>query len=112
MKAQVPEFLVDGKGDYFFIEMNTRIQVEHGVTEEVTGVDLVKEQLLIASGKKLSYEQKDIKITKHCIQCRVCAEDPARNFAPCPGGISLYYAPGGHGVRIDSHCYSGYTLLR
>jgi acetyl-CoA carboxylase biotin carboxylase subunit len=108
--AGTVEFLVDGNGDYFFIEMNTRIQVEHGVTEEVTGVDLVKEQLLIASGQKLSYEQKDIQITKHCIECRVCAEDPGRNFAPCPGEIGLYYAPGGHGVRIDSHCYSGYTI--
>jgi acetyl-CoA carboxylase biotin carboxylase subunit len=108
--AGTVEFLVDGKGEYFFIEMNTRIQVEHGVTEEVTGVDLVKEQLLIASGKKLSYQQKDIQITKHCIECRVCAEDPARNFAPCPGEITLYYSPGGHGVRIDSHCYSGYTI--
>ena len=108
--AGTVEFLVDGNGDYFFIEMNTRIQVEHGVTEEVTGVDLVKEQLLIASGRELSYEQKDIKITMHCIECRVCAEDPARNFAPCPGEINLYYSPGGHGVRIDSHCYSGYII--
>jgi acetyl-CoA carboxylase biotin carboxylase subunit len=108
--AGTVEFLVDSKGEYFFIEMNTRIQVEHGVTEEVTGVDLVKEQLLIASGQKLSYQQKDIQITKHCIECRVCAEDPSRNFAPCPGDITLYYSPGGHGVRIDSHCYSGYTI--
>lgn len=108
--AGTVEFLVDGNGEYFFIEMNTRIQVEHGVTEEVTGVDLVKEQLLIASGQKLSYEQKDIQISKHCIECRICAEDPGRNFAPCPGEISLYYSPGGHGVRIDSHCYSGYTI--
>ena len=108
--AGTVEFLVDENGDYFFIEMNTRIQVEHGVTEEVTGVDLVKEQLLIASGRKLSYQQKDIKITTHCIECRVCAEDPSRNFAPCPGEITLYYSPGGHGVRIDSHCYSGYTI--
>lgn len=108
--AGTVEFLVDKKGDYFFIEMNTRIQVEHGVTEEVTGVDLVKEQILIASGKKLSYSQKDIKLTKHCIECRVCAEDPANNFVPCPGEVSLYYSPGGHGVRIDSHVYSGYTI--
>ena len=108
--AGTVEFLVDGNGDYFFIEMNTRIQVEHGVSEEVTGVDLVKEQLLIAGGQKLSYQQKDIQITKHCIECRICAEDPSRNFAPCPGEITLYYAPGGHGVRIDSHCYSGYTI--
>ena len=108
--AGTVEFLVDGNGEYFFIEMNTRIQVEHGVTEEVTGVDLVREQLLIAGGEKLSYEQKDIKILRHCIECRVCAEDPSRNFAPCPGEIDLYYSPGGHGVRIDSHCYSGYTI--
>ena len=108
--AGTVEFLVDGNGDYFFIEMNTRIQVEHGVTEEVTGVDLVKEQLLIASGRRLSYQQKDIKISMHCIECRVCAEDPSHNFAPCPGEINLYYSPGGHGVRIDSHCYSGYTI--
>ncbi len=104
------EFLMDEKQNYYFIEMNTRIQVEHGVTEEVTGVDLVKEQILIASGQKLSYEQKNIKIMRHAIECRVCAEDPSRNFAPCPGEISLYYSPGGHGVRIDSHVYSGYTI--
>jgi acetyl-CoA carboxylase biotin carboxylase subunit len=108
--AGTVEFLVDGDGNYYFIEMNTRIQVEHGVTEEVTGIDLVKEQLLIASGKKLSYEQKDVKILRHAIECRVCAEDPARNFAPCPGNIDLYYSPGGHGVRIDSHCYGGYSI--
>lgn len=108
--AGTVEFLVDKNGEYFFIEMNTRIQVEHGVTEEVTGIDLVKEQLSIASGKKLNYSQKDVKITKHCIECRVCAEDPGRNFAPCPGNISLYYSPGGHGVRIDSHVYSGYSI--
>ncbi|WP_269526934.1 acetyl-CoA carboxylase biotin carboxylase subunit [Coraliomargarita parva] len=104
------EFLVDEKQNYYFIEMNTRIQVEHGVTEEVTGVDLVKEQILIASGQKLSYEQKEIKFLRHAIECRVCAEDPGRNFAPCPGEISLYYSPGGHGVRIDSHVYGGYTI--
>ena len=108
--AGTVEFLVDKKGEYFFIEMNTRIQVEHGVTEEVTGIDLVKEQLLIASGRKLSYSQKDIKITKHCIECRICAEDPGNNFAPFPGNINLYYSPGGHGVRIDSHVYSGYSI--
>jgi acetyl-CoA carboxylase biotin carboxylase subunit len=108
--AGTVEFLMDEKQNYYFIEMNTRIQVEHGVTEEITGVDLVKEQILIASGAKLSYEQKDIKFTRHAIECRVCAEDPARNFAPCPGEIGLYYAPGGHGVRIDSHVYSGYTI--
>ncbi|MFP4156176.1 MAG: acetyl-CoA carboxylase biotin carboxylase subunit [Opitutales bacterium] len=108
--AGTVEFLMDEKQNYYFIEMNTRIQVEHGVTEEITGVDLVKEQILIASGAKLSYEQKEIKFTRHAIECRVCAEDPARNFAPCPGEIGLYYSPGGHGVRIDSHVYSGYTI--
>ncbi len=108
--AGTVEFLMDENQNYYFIEMNTRIQVEHGVTEEITGVDLVKEQILIASGAKLSYEQKDIQFTRHAIECRVCAEDPGRNFAPCPGEIGLYYAPGGHGVRIDSHVYSGYTI--
>ena len=108
--AGTVEFLVDQKGNYYFIEMNTRIQVEHGVTEEVTGVDLVKEQLLIASGQKLNYEQKDIKINRHAIECRICAEDPGWSFAPCPGEITLYYSPGGHGVRIDSHVYGGYTI--
>jgi len=108
--AGTVEFLVDDKGNYYFIEMNTRIQVEHGVTEEITGVDLVKEQILVASGVKLSYEQKDIKFMRHAIECRICAEDPSRNFAPCPGEIALYYSPGGHGVRIDSHIYSGYTI--
>ncbi|MGJ3244221.1 MAG: acetyl-CoA carboxylase biotin carboxylase subunit [Opitutales bacterium] len=104
------EFLVDGDGNFYFIEMNTRIQVEHGVTEEVTGIDLVKEQILIASGQKLEYDQKDIKILRHAIECRVNAEDPTRNFAPCPGEIKLYYPPGGHGVRIDSHVYGGYVV--
>lgn len=104
------EFLVDEKGNFYFIEMNTRIQVEHGVTEEVTGIDLVKEQILIASGNKLEYDQKHIRILRHAIECRINAEDPARNFAPSPGEITLYYAPGGHGVRIDSHVYSGYRI--
>ncbi|MGB0371147.1 MAG: acetyl-CoA carboxylase biotin carboxylase subunit [Opitutales bacterium] len=104
------EYLVDKHGNFYFIEMNTRIQVEHGVTEEVTGIDLVKEQLLIASGEKLAYQQRDIKILRHAVEVRVNAEDPGRNFAPCPGEIGLYYAPGGHGVRIDSHVYSGYTI--
>ena len=104
------EFLVDKHGNFYFIEMNTRIQVEHGVTEAVTGIDLVKEQLLIASGKKLEYSQSDVKIIRHAIECRVNAEDPSRNFAPCPGEIGLYYAPGGHGVRIDSHAYGGYVI--
>lgn len=104
------EFLVDKEGNFFFIEMNTRIQVEHGVTEEVTGIDLINWQIKIASGEKLSYTQRDIKILRHAIECRINAEDPARNFIPCPGEIGLYYPPGGHGVRVDSHCYGGYTI--
>jgi acetyl-CoA carboxylase biotin carboxylase subunit len=108
--AGTVEYLVDKNGDFFFIEMNTRIQVEHGVTEEVTGIDLIKEQILIASGLPLEYSQRDIQITRHAIECRVCAEDPSRNFAPSPGEIGLYYSPGGHGVRVDSHAYGGYKI--
>jgi acetyl-CoA carboxylase biotin carboxylase subunit len=104
------EFLVDAKGNYYFIEMNTRIQVEHPVTEEVTGIDLIKQQILVANGEKLAFDQGDITFTKHAIECRINAEDPARNFAPSPGTIGLYYAPGGHGVRVDSHAYSGYVI--
>ncbi|MBP6865437.1 MAG: acetyl-CoA carboxylase biotin carboxylase subunit [Candidatus Didemnitutus sp.] len=104
------EFLVDPKGNYYFIEMNTRIQVEHPVTEEVTGIDLIKQQIRVANGEKLGLDQSDITWTKHAIECRINAEDPARNFTPSPGTISLYYAPGGHGVRVDSHVYSGYTI--
>jgi acetyl-CoA carboxylase biotin carboxylase subunit len=104
------EFLVDAKGNYYFIEMNTRIQVEHPVTEEVTGIDLIKQQISIANGEKLSMDQGDIKFEKHAIECRINAEDPARNFTPSPGTISLYYPPGGLGVRVDSHAYSGYAI--
>ncbi len=108
--AGTVEFLVDKNGDFYFIEMNTRIQVEHGVTEEITGLDLVKRQIRIASGERLDLEQKDITFTRHAIECRINAEDPARNFAPCPGKIDLYYSPGGHGVRVDSHIYGGYEV--
>ena len=104
------EFLVDAKGNFYFIEMNTRIQVEHPVTEECTGIDLIKQQILVANGEKLAFDQSDIKFEKHAIECRINAEDPARNFVPSPGTIGLYYAPGGHGVRVDSHAYSGYTI--
>jgi acetyl-CoA carboxylase biotin carboxylase subunit len=104
------EFLVDAKGNFYFIEMNTRIQVEHPVTEEVTGIDLIKQQILVADGQKLDFDQGDITFTKHAIECRINAEDPARNFIPSPGTITLYYAPGGHGVRVDSHAYSGYSI--
>jgi acetyl-CoA carboxylase biotin carboxylase subunit len=104
------EFIVDSKGEFYFIEMNTRIQVEHPVTEEITGIDLIKEQIRIASGEKLNFDQKDVEFRGHAIECRINAEDPARGFAPSPGTIGLYYAPGGHGVRVDSHVYSGYTI--
>lgn len=108
--AGTVEFLVDAQGNYYFIEMNTRIQVEHPVTEEVTGIDLIKQQILIANGEKLAFKQEDIKFERHAIECRINAEDPARNFAPSPGTIGLYYSPGGHGVRVDSHAYSGYQI--
>ncbi len=104
------EFLLDKKGNFFFIEMNTRIQVEHGVTEEALGVDLVKEQILVAAGENLSWQQNDIRFQQHAMEVRICAENPARNFAPCPGRIRLYYAPGGPGIRIDSHVYGEYIV--
>lgn len=104
------EFLVDKHGNFYFMEMNTRIQVEHGVTEEVYGIDLVQQQLRIASGEHLKIDQKDLKVLKHAIECRVNAEDPAKNFMPSPGKIDLYYSPGGPGVRVDSHVYGGYTI--
>ncbi|MFT6593287.1 MAG: acetyl-CoA carboxylase biotin carboxylase subunit [Zhongshania sp.] len=102
------EFLYEN-GQFFFIEMNTRIQVEHPVSEMVTGVDLIKQQLLIAGGEKLSITQDDIKIKGHAFECRINAEDP-KTFIPCPGLIKHYHAPGGLGVRVDSHLYSGYTV--
>ena len=110
VNAGTIEFLVDKDGSFYFMEMNTRIQVEHPVTEEVTGIDLIKEQILIASGEKLGFDQRNITINKHAIECRINAEDPSRNFAPSPGVIDLYYSPGGHGVRVDSHAYSGYRI--
>ncbi len=102
------EFLYQDE-QFYFIEMNTRVQVEHPVTEMVTGVDIVKEQLRIASGEKLSIKQSDVKITGHAFECRINAEDPV-TFLPCPGKINLFHAPGGNGIRVDSHIYSGYTV--
>lgn len=102
------EFLFQD-GEFYFIEMNTRVQVEHPVTEMITGIDIVKEQLKIASGEKLSIRQEDVKIQGHAIECRINAEDP-KTFIPCPGKISWYHAPGGPGIRIDSHIYSSYTV--
>ncbi len=110
VNAGTIEFLVDAKGKFYFIEMNTRIQVEHGVTEEATGIDLIKEQIQVASGARLSLSQKDVQLNKHAVECRICAENPAKGFIPSPGTIDLYYAPGGHGVRVDSHVYGGYTV--
>ena len=104
------EFLVDPKGNFYFLEMNTRIQVEHPVTEEVTGIDLIKQQIQIARGEPLAFKQEEVQYNYHAIECRINAEDPARNFAPSPGCIDLYYAPGGHGVRVDSHAYGGYII--
>src|SRR5438093_648535 len=106
--AGTVEFLVDEKGNYYFIEMNTRIQVEHTITEEVYGCDLVKEQIHIAAGDKLSPHVAHATSRLHAIQCRINAEDPGKNFQPSPGRINFYYAPGGRGVRIDSHAYTGY----
>ncbi len=102
------EFLYEN-GAFYFIEMNTRIQVEHPVTEMVTGIDLVKEQIKIAAGGTLSLRQEDIKITGHAIECRINAEDP-RTFTPSPGKITLFHAPGGFGIRFDSHIYNGYDV--
>lgn len=102
------EFLYEN-GEFYFIEMNTRIQVEHPITEMITGVDIIKEQLRVASGEPLSYTQKDIHITGHAIECRINAEDP-RSFIPSPGDIHVYHAPGGPGIRVDSHIYTGYRV--
>ena len=102
------EFLFEDD-EFYFIEMNTRVQVEHPVTEMITGIDIVREQLLIASGQPLSIKQSDVTFTGHSIECRINAEDP-RNFMPSPGRVNAYHAPGGPGVRVDSHLYSGYTV--
>ena len=102
------EFLFE-KGEFYFIEMNTRLQVEHPITEMITGVDLVREQIRIAAGEKLSFSQEDIKLTGHAIECRINAENP-ETFMPSPGTIQTYHPPGGLGVRMDSAVYSGYAI--
>ncbi|RMF42963.1 MAG: acetyl-CoA carboxylase biotin carboxylase subunit, partial [Deltaproteobacteria bacterium] len=104
------EFLLDKNLDFYFMEMNTRVQVEHPVTEMVTGVDIIKEQIRIAAGEKLRFAQKDIKLNGHAIECRINAEDPEK-FTPFPGKINGYHTPGGLGVRIDSAVYDQYTVL-
>jgi acetyl-CoA carboxylase biotin carboxylase subunit len=102
------EFLYED-GGFFFIEMNTRVQVEHPVTEMITGIDIVREQLLIASGQPLSFSQSDIKFRGHSFECRINAEDP-QNFLPSPGMVKYFHPPGGPGIRVDSHLYNGYTV--
>jgi acetyl-CoA carboxylase biotin carboxylase subunit len=104
------EFLVDKNKNFYFIEMNTRIQVEHPVTEMVTGIDIVKEQIRIAAGEKLKYVQEDIKINGWAIECRINAEDPENDFRPSPGLVTQYLPPGGPGIRVDSCVYTGYNI--
>ena len=104
------EFLVDKNRDFYFMEMNTRVQVEHPVTEMVTGVDIIKEQIKIASGEELKYKQEDIKFTGHSMEVRINAENPEKNFMPCPGTITGLHLPGGNGVRVDTAIYAGYKI--
>lgn len=104
------EFLLDSDKNFYFMEMNTRIQVEHPITEERTGIDIVKEQIRIAAGEKLKYKQKDIKFKGHSIECRINAENPDKNFMPCPGKINELNLPGGNGIRVDTAIYSGYQI--
>ncbi len=110
LNAGTVEFLVDGNNNFYFMEINARIQVEHPVTEMTTGIDLVKEQIRIASGKNIEYCFEDLKKRGWAMECRINAEDPDRNFAPSPGTIEEYHPPGGFGVRLDSHLYQGYEL--
>jgi len=104
------EFLLDGGGNFYFMEMNTRVQVEHPVTEAVTGIDLIKEQIRIAAGERLSFTQEEVRWVGHAIECRVNAEDPSQDFMPCPGQVTLYLPPGGPNIRVDSHLYTGYRV--
>lgn len=108
--AGTVEFIVDNAGNFYFLEFNKRIQVEHPVTEEVTGIDLVRYQILLAMGESLRHSQSDIQIKGHAIECRINAEDPFDDFRPSPGRIEMYFQPGGHGVRVDTHAYAGYTI--
>lgn len=104
------EFLLDKDKNFYFMEMNTRLQVEHGISEMISSIDIVREQINIAAGNPLSFKQEDIKLYGHAIECRINAEDPDRNFLPAPGEINGYITPGGFGVRVDSHVYSGYKI--
>jgi acetyl-CoA carboxylase, biotin carboxylase subunit len=104
------EFLLGTDGSFYFMEMNTRIQVEHPVTEMITNIDIIKEMIRVAEGEPLSFSQEDVKINGWSIECRINAEDPERNFMPSPGQIQFYLPPGGLGVRVDSAAYQGYTI--
>ena len=108
--AGTMEFLVSATGEFYFMEMNTRIQVEHPVTEEITGIDLVQWQIRVAAGEKLPWKQGDIEFSGHAIEVRLTAEDPEKNFAPSAGTVTVFDAPGGRGVRVDSHLYTGYSV--
>jgi acetyl-CoA carboxylase biotin carboxylase subunit len=108
--AGTVEFIVDDHGNFYFLEVNKRIQVEHPVTEEVTGIDLVRYQILIATGQPLQHTQSQVEFKGHAIECRINAEDPFDDFRPSPGRIEMYYQPGGRGVRVDTHAYAGYTI--
>ncbi len=108
--AGTVEFIVDNSGNFFFLEMNKRIQVEHPITEEVTGIDLVRYQILLAMGETLKHSQSDVQFKGHAIECRINAEDPFDDFRPSPGRIEMYYQPGGRGVRVDTHAYAGYNI--
>jgi acetyl-CoA carboxylase biotin carboxylase subunit len=108
--AGTVEFLLDARGDFYFMEMNTRIQVEHPVTELVTGVDLIKEQIRIAAGEPMTLAQDHLNLRGHAIECRINAEDPDRDFAPSPGRVTEFYVPGGPGIRVDTHVYAGYMI--
>ena len=108
--AGTVEFVADDSGNFYFLEVNKRVQVEHPITEEVTGIDIVKQQISIALGEKLTISQGDVQFRGHAMECRINAEDPFDDFRPSPGRIEMYYAPGGGGVRVDSHAYAGYTI--
>jgi acetyl-CoA carboxylase biotin carboxylase subunit len=108
--AGTVEFIVDNDGNYYFLEMNKRIQVEHPITEEVTGIDLVRYQIMLAMGEPLRLSTGDVHVRGHAIECRINAEDPFDDFRPSPGRIEMYYQPGGRGVRVDTHVYAGYTI--